>query len=147
LDKINYKDYKGNKEQSKEEKDLKKQIIFNEFNLNDFFSIYKSQDISTTNFRSSNNAPINNYPSNFKEISKKVRGMKNYTCENCGINLSKKEHQKFCHCHHKNADKSNNSLSNLEVLCIECHVKKPMHAYLKISPDYKDFLKVKIDIY
>ena len=54
--------------------------------------------------------------------------------------MSEKKHQKYCHTHHVDGDKSNNSSSNLQVLCIGCHAKQPVHAHVKNNPDYRKFM-------
>ena len=100
----------------------------------------KIAKLNKGNFRDANSAPINMYSKDFKLTSKETKAKKSYKCEECGINMSEKKHQKYCHTHHVDGDKSNNSSSNLQVLCIGCHAKQPVHAHVKNNPDYRKFM-------
>ena len=57
-----------------------------------------------------------------KRFSKKTRGLKlkleNHRCEACG---KYSEHLDF---HHKNGDRTNNHITNCQLLCPDCHAKK-----------------------
>ena len=63
------------------------------------------------------------YTKDWKQISKAYRYKKGFICEVCGIDLSNKSYQYFCEVHHKNK-KTDNSLEDLECLCIKCHSEK-----------------------
>lgn len=65
------------------------------------------------------------YTKDWKQISKAYRYKKGFICEECGIDLSNKNHQYFCEVHHK-SKKTDNSLKSLECLCIKCHSEKDM---------------------
>ncbi|MCY4524432.1 MAG: HNH endonuclease [Halobacteriovoraceae bacterium] len=60
----------------------------------------------------------NLYPEDWKEISKKLKKAKNYTCQKCGTIPKKKQD---IHCHHLNHLKHDNRNINLQVLCRKCH--------------------------
>jgi len=81
------------------------------------------------------------YTKSWKEISLKLKKEKNYTCEKCGINLRKAS--KYLHTHHSDANPLNNMISNLKVLCIECHSNEFNHSHIKESLDYQKFLDYK----
>ncbi|WP_392347589.1 HNH endonuclease signature motif containing protein [uncultured Polaribacter sp.] len=137
LGQLDYKKYKSmfNKEKNK---------ICNEFNLEEFFSMYNHiTNLNPNGYRSSTNAPLNIYNKGFKNISKSIRENKDFKCNDCGVDMSKKEHRKFSHVHHKDADKSNDNPANLEVLCIECHSNQPGHNRLKYSNDFRSFISKK----
>ena len=120
-----------------------KKRIFKNFELKKYFSLYsKDTSLNPSRFRNANDAPINEYPPNWNEISKAERERKHFKCEGCTKNLSKKEHRKFLHVHHRDGDKSNNQKNNLEVLCIKCHSKQPGHDRLKNHPDFNQFLRL-----
>ena len=71
------------------------------------------------------------YPSNWREISKKTRMERGYQCEKCYVNLS--EHKSLLHVHHRNGVKSDSRSSNLAVLCELCHSEQPGHSHMKVS--------------
>lgn len=59
------------------------------------------------------------YVNGWDEISLSYRAEKEYTCEKCGINLSKNKY--YLEVHHLNANKTDNRESNLQCLCVSCH--------------------------
>ena len=65
-------------------------------------------------------------PINWYEVSKKYREDKNYTCEgnSCGITISNPVDRRFIHVHHKDGNKLNCRLSNLQSLCVLCHSRQ-----------------------
>ena len=65
----------------------------------------------------------NGYTFNWPQISTAYRSTKNFTCERCNQKV-KDEHKHLMQTHHKVAyEKTNNTRSNLECLCIDCHAK------------------------
>ncbi|WLG91438.1 HNH endonuclease [Pseudomonas cucumis] len=106
-----------------------RQKAFSEFSLKDFFSRYSScflympkawaEDMSF------------GYSSDWKETSKLVRKAANYTCSECRIGLA--SYPGLCHVHHVNGVKSDNSPENLQVLCKDCHRRKPLHSGIFVS--------------
>lgn len=134
LSKLNYKGYKN--------RNMKDQV-YNNFNLEEFFSLYKNQSIlkpKHTNIT----APLNNYTSDWDEISNNIKNTVNYKCQKCFIDLS--NYTKYLHVHHKDGIKSNNRSSNLIPLCIECHSNEPEHGQLKAHPDLHKFKIIKPQI-
>ena len=136
LYKLDYKKYTAHPKKIKN-------TIYNDFNLEEYFSIYQYTKLNNKNFRNSTSAPLNIYNKDFKLKSKSIREDKNYTCQKCLVNLSKKENRRFLHTHHKDGDKSNDNLTNLQVLCIECHSNQPGHERLKYGLDYRNFMTKK----
>lgn len=65
------------------------------------------------------NAKGGGYTKDFPEISRKLREEHNWTCTNCGINMTDKK--EGLHTHHINGVKHDNRHSNLRVLCALCH--------------------------
>lgn len=63
------------------------------------------------------------YTKDWEQISRSYRESKNYTCERCGIHIDNPFDHHFIHVHHKNGNKMDNRLVNLECLCIRCHSK------------------------
>lgn len=70
------------------------------------------------------------YTSDWEEVSWSYRKKQNFTCEECGVNLSQRKHHKLLHTHHKNGVKSDNSEDNLQALCVDCHRRQPDHQHM-----------------
>jgi len=82
------------------------------------------------------------YASNWNKISNELKKLKNYTCQNCMINLETAK--KYLHTHHIDSNPSNNDIaSNLKVLCIECHSNEFQHTHIKSNPSYENFIQYK----
>jgi len=116
---LNYKNY------SHEYRDFNDRV-FQEFSISDFFATYSSFFASLPSRLSGEDD--GNYSDDWQMISVKYRSSKNYCCESCGVDLSK--NKKLLHTHHKSGVKTNNKLSNLQALCIDCHRKQVNHEHL-----------------
>ena len=57
----------------------------------------------------------------YKEMIKEALSKSKGKCEECGIDLLKEEIRPECH--HKDGNSRNNDISNIEVLCPNCHSK------------------------
>lgn len=77
------------------------------------------------------NFPGGGYPANFSEISIKFRQSKDWRCECCRANFSRRHG--LLHTHHKNGNPAESGLGNLAALCALCHKKQPMHNHMHIS--------------
>lgn len=73
------------------------------------------------------------YTADWGEISQRLRADSGFTCEDCGVCLD--SHRSLLHVHHVNGVKNDNSRTNLQVLCKDCHRKQPnhQHIFLKAS--------------
>lgn len=120
-----------------------KNTIYSEFNLQEYFKTVANSNLNPKFFKNSTNAPLNIYNKDFKKTSLKHREANNFTCENCKVDLS--QYTKFCHLHHVDGNKSNDSPYNLKVLCIECHSDEPSHTRLRLNPDYLEFKQLIMD--
>ena len=98
-------------------------FIYNNFDLQVFLNQYNTR-ISPLPQYNNNTVPDNEYPKNWKKISRKYRSYKNWICERCGKNCE--DHKKHLHCHHK-GPKYDNNWSSLEALCKDCHRLEPGH--------------------
>lgn len=61
------------------------------------------------------------YVKDWQQISDAKREVENYTCEVCGYHAETMFDRRFIHVHHRDGDKLNNRMSNLQCLCIHCH--------------------------
>jgi len=100
--------------------------------VDDLNNLYFEDDLETV---------PKHYAKNWKEISNELKRQKNYTCQKCGINLQ--DAKKYLHTHHIDGNPSNNIVSNLKVLCIECHAKEFRHGHIKNNPMYNKFIAYK----
>jgi len=85
------------------------------------------------------------YAKNWKQISLQIKKSKKYTCQECGIKL-KDNLKKYLHTHHLDGNPSRNIISNLKVVCIECHANEYNHHHIKDTLDYKEFIKIKKEL-
>lgn len=86
-------------------------------NTQSFYDLLDKSEIKQKNIK----VDIFGYEKNWQKISKDFRESKKYVCEKCGIKPLNNLDKRFWHTHHKNGDKTNNSPSNLECLCMLCH--------------------------
>lgn len=119
LSKLNYKNYANNKTK-----------VFNEFNLEECFEIYRPYFQEIPKYKKQDKA---GYSADWQQISENYRASKNYCCETCKVNLI--NYKTLLHTHHKDGNKQNNEISNLKAVCIECHRKEPDHLHLFISSE------------
>lgn len=56
---------------------------------------------------------------NYKILKKRLIGLKGDACEKCGYNVTQ-----ILQVHHKDKDRNNNNLNNLELICPNCHSEK-----------------------
>ena len=113
--------------------------IFNAFTLKEFFSRYPKSPIKNRPAHSDRSAPLDEYPENWSELSKKYRESVGWKCEECGIDLSIRAYRKYLHVHHINSQRNDNRNSNLRAICIRDHAEQPDHGHLKLLPEYKEF--------
>ncbi len=88
-------------------------------------------------------------PINWYELSRNFRIQMNYKCAQpkCGIVIIEPADKRFIHVHHKDGNKLNCNISNLECLCILCHANED-ERHLKnfqkkrMQTEIKSFLKI-----
>lgn len=124
LNNINYMNYRNTHYRDKKN-------IFNDFRLESFFENYSTLFRYFPKF--TDILYSSKYTSDWNEISTNLKSKKNYICESCKTSFS--DHKQLLHTHHRNGVKSDNSTSNLKVVCIDCHRKEPNHTHLMMKND------------
>lgn len=125
---LNYKGYQNR---------LKQAAVFNNFSLDEFFTTYQAY-FKHKPKRKAGEQKDGAYSGTWKEKSRKYRESVFWTCESCGIDLN--NNKNLLHSHHKNGVKSDNSKSNLQALCIECHAEQPNHN-MRVTLSQKQILR------
>ena len=93
--------------------------------------------------RGADTAPLNVYSPNFPEISRSMKDRSGWRCEGCMADLSEPSRRKYLNVHHRDGDRTNDSPSNLKVLCVACHGEEPNHQHMKATPSYREYLVVR----
>lgn len=97
------------------------------FTVEDFFAKFPLEcaDTFITTRKSVLQANHNTYSESFKTLSAELRAKKE--CQGCWGKFDPKD----LDTHHLDGDASNNSVLNLKVLCIHCHVNEPNHSHYR----------------
>lgn len=122
---LNYQNYRNSVKQSKDS-------VVRSFKFDEFFSIYNS--IFSRLPKSNIFHTGSGYTDDWEKISSTYRQSRNFTCEECGVDLS--SNHRLLHSHHINGNKKDNRDSNLTALCSDCHKKQPLHEHMFVP--YKD---------
>ncbi len=112
-------------------RNYRKRYTVTTFDIVGFFEHFTKSPITRTPTYTDKNAPVSGYTENWDLISRQHKEQCGYVCQQCGIDLSL--HKNLMQTHHANGVKSDNSPSNLKVLCIECHSEQPSHGHMKSS--------------
>jgi len=137
LSRISYRGYSHTGDKRREE-------IYGAFSLTEYFATYPTDLVTMLPLHTDDTAPFNQYSIEFRETSTRYREQIGWICENnkCQVDLSRPSYHKYLHTHHLNGQKYDDRADNYKALCIRCHAEEPMHAHLKNSPDYEDFMRI-----
>ncbi len=116
--------------------------IVESFTPEKFFEIYSQTLHRSVPAYGWENSPLDDYTSDFPEISRRTREAAGWKCKTCSLILSEPKNRRFLHVHHIEGLRSDNAPSNLKVVCIRCHAEEPNHAHMKSLPEYRQFVRV-----
>jgi hypothetical protein len=116
--------------------------IYDTFALHEYFVEYPKNQVITLPLHTDDTAPLNEYGGGFPKASQRYRAKIEWRCQKCGIDLSHPSHHKYLHTHHLNGQKYDDRTENYKALCVHCHAQEPMHAHLKNSPDWRQFMRI-----
>ena len=119
-----------------------RQAYVDRFMPEHFFAKYPVSPHTRLPLHDSDGAPLNDYTSDFGEISQKARQDAGWRCTACRADLSAQALRRFLHVHHRDGNRWDNSPYNLRVLCIACHANEPSHDHLRASPDYRNYRRL-----
>lgn len=98
------------------------------FSIDAFFKTYSTQFRHLPKKGTDRSA---GYAADWDGISRRFRESKSWTCEICHVDLG--QYPRLLHTHHRDGNKRNNVLSNLQALCIDCHRKQFMHESMAVK--------------
>jgi hypothetical protein len=116
-----------------------------QFRLEDFFKKYPRALFLQTPANRSDSGPLNVYPADFEELSKRIKDERGWRCEGsgCGVVLSDRSLRRYLHLHHANGLKYDSRPENLILLCLVCHAEEPLHSHMKRLPEYEAFRRIR----
>lgn len=136
---LNYKGYKSESHQSTQGASYtSKDALWTGFDIAEFLRTYATFFQSRPT-RAAETARINMYVKDWNRISRDRRKAARWRCKQCEVNLS--EHRDILHCHHLNGVVTDNSETNLRVLCALCHAAQPCHGHMRVAA--KDKARIK----
>ena len=103
--------------------------IVDKFRMPEFFEEFGKIDLPSSTHPGGKDGYTRNWPA----VSRREKEKARWKCQNQDHNGERDfSHDKSnLHVHHKSGVKSNNLSSNLEVVCYECHSKKPGHEHMR----------------
>ncbi|MCF6302503.1 MAG: hypothetical protein L3J13_04790, partial [Devosiaceae bacterium] len=132
LESLNWRGYKNAKDrmQLADGSVEGKNTIWASFDIAEFLMDYSTFFHSRPS-RNDDAALLNEYVEGWPKISERKRRTAGWKCEQCKVNLS--EIPGSLHCHHLSGVVTDNSDSNLSVLCAICHAKQPHHQHMNVT--------------
>ncbi len=128
LQQLNYRGYNGNKRQ-----------VLEEFQWGDLFDEYSPQFRQLPSRRAGTFDGL--YSSDWVQVSRRYKKLRNFVCEECGVDLHQREFHRLLHVHHIDGVKTNNDRSNLRSLCVLCHLEQPQHEHMQVSSKDRETVK------
>lgn len=108
-----------------------------DFKIDRFFETFSSR-FRRLPKRSTEQILSEGYTADWPEISMRMRREAGFQCAKCSIDLT--ERKDLLHVHHINGVKSDNSRSNLKVLCVACHRDEPDHHHMHVPHEAMQYI-------
>lgn len=124
---LNYKGYDSG---------ARKGEVFRGFTIEEFFSTYSSFFPHMPK-RLAGTAD-STYTDDWPAIAGAYKAGRRFQCESCGVDLSSRKN--LLHVHHANGVKTDNTTSNLQALCADCHRKQPLHDHMFIKHEHTQLI-------
>lgn len=103
--------------------------------LQDYVTFFRGQPT-----RRAEAVELNRYVRNWSQLSWRYRVSKRWRCGRCGV--ATPNDTSLLHVHHVNGVRTDNSLTNLEALCVLCHRDEPYHQRMvRVSKRQKDAIE------
>lgn len=112
----------------------RKRKYFTPFNLKQYFekndsytpkTIKKIEEVRSTQ----------TYSPKQDDYSREYRKACHHKCQICSVDCS--EFTGLLHMHHVDGNPANNQRHNLQILCVDCHSKQPLHGHMLRNPEFK----------
>ena len=108
--------------QSNRNDKIARQQIVKDFTLKKFYERYPKDLLTVLPQYSAALSPINDYTQDWNLVRDRIKRERNFKCERCS-----ETRRDRLDVHHKNGQKNDNTKSNLEVLCVTCHMEEHAH--------------------
>ncbi|MGE0311504.1 MAG: HNH endonuclease [Lautropia sp.] len=113
------------------------------FELKSYFAKYPRDLLVQAPGSRADTDPLNDYPSDWPAISARMRARAGYRCSACAMVLDGPLKQ-YLDVHHRNGRRNDCRPENLQVLCVACHARQPMHRHLADDPRHRAFVALGI---
>jgi len=104
------------------------------FSLKQYFKKYDSYTPKTIK-RVEEVRTIQTYSPRQEDYSREYRKACHNKCQICSVDCS--DFTGLLHLHHIDGNPSNNQRHNLQILCVDCHSKQPLHGHMLRNPNFK----------
>lgn len=86
-----------------------------------------------TSYRPSPTPDESPYTRDWATVSRKYKESRDWRCEGCGVYCGVKNDRRLLHVHHRDLNPQNNSMSNLDALCVVCHSERPGAGHRRLA--------------
>lgn len=116
-----------------------KGLYFSPFSLKEYYKKYDSYTPKSIR-KIEEVRETQTYAPDQKQISDKYRNACKFVCQVCSLDCT--ESTGLLHLHHVDGNPANNKRKNLNVLCVDCHSRQPLHGHMLGNPKVKRQLDI-----